>query len=119
MFDFRGGTYRTLEGAYQAHRALAFRRGYENLSGGQAWARGARLGLPHRPEVLRSAVAARFDDLRCFRDAVKSHQGPFRIWHQERRIGLLLETFYGQLREGCQTVQASLIPDSLNPEKRA
>jgi hypothetical protein len=119
MFDFRGGTYRTLEGAYQAHRALTYQRGYEHLSGGQAWARGARLGIPHRPEVLRCAVRARFADLPAFRDAIGAHRGPFRVWHQEGRIGRLLEMLYAQLREGERGAQACLPLDSPNPEKLA
>lgn len=112
MFDCGPATFRTLEGAYQAHRGPSFERGYENLSGGQAWARGARRVIPHRPEALRCAVAARFDDLRSFREAIQAHRGPFHVWHQERRIGQLLELLYGQLREGDRSFQVSLVEDS-------
>jgi hypothetical protein len=100
MFQYGRHTFRTLEGAYQAHRGAAFERGYEDLTGGQAWARGARRELPHRPDALRLAVRARFDDLPLFQSRVLSHSGPFRVWHQERCIGRLLETMYGELRAG-------------------
>lgn len=118
MFQYGLHTFRTLEGAYQAHRGPSFERGYENLTGGQAWAKGARRGLPHRPDALRMAVRARFDDVPLFRSRILANTAPFRVWHQERRIGQLLEVLYGQLRHGFRTVQAPLALDSLHPEKR-
>jgi hypothetical protein len=98
MFACGTSTFRTLEGAYQAHRGPAFERGYENLSGGQAWAKGARRQLPHRLEALRTAVEARSADLPLFQSAVMAHVGPFRVWHQERQVGKALEILYSQLR---------------------
>ena len=112
MFECGTHTFRTLQGAYQAHRGSGFQAGFESLSGGQAWARGARSGLPHRPSILRMAVGARYADLDAFRSAVHDHKGPFRVWHQERRIGQLLEVLYAQLRHGRLAVQASLAVDS-------
>lgn len=112
MFQCGNHTFRTLEGAYQAHRAAVFHPGYENLSGGQAWARGARRRIPHRAIALRVAVEARYADLEAFRGAVLGHTGPFKIWHQERSIGQQLEIIYGQLRRGSRSKQVPLSGDS-------
>lgn len=112
MFQCGPHVFRTLEGAYQAHRDDTFQRGYENLSGGQAWARGARRCIPHRPAALRQAVEARFADLEPFRRAVVGHVGPFAVWHQERFIGRQLEILYTQLRRGPLADQATLQVDS-------
>lgn len=117
MFTCGTSTFRTLEGAYQAHRGPAFERGYENLSGGQAWARGARRRLPHNLQALQLAVYARWADLACFQKAVSTHAGPFRVWHQERHVGRNLEILYAQLRGGRQSVQRTLELRSPSPEQ--
>lgn len=119
MFDCGPRTFRTLEGAYQANRGPRFQAGYEHLSGGQAWARGARRCIPHRPEALRMAVKARFDDLAWFRTAIQSHQGSFHVWHQEPAFGHLLEILYAQLRSGGSTCQLRLPLDSPPSEQAA
>ena len=115
MFTCSPSTFRTLEGAYQAHRGREFERGYENLTGGQAWAKGARRGIPHRPGALQLAVDARFADLPLFQCAVRTHVGPFRVWHQERHIGKQLEILYAQRRTGCVSRQEIFGLDSLPP----
>lgn len=117
MFQCGQATFRTLEGAYQAYRGAAFEAGYENLSGGQAWARGARRGLPHRPSAWGAVVAARFSDLPLFADAIAAHAGPFHVWHQEPRVARLLEVLYAQLRRGAIPIQAHLGLPSPDPSR--
>ncbi|MHB8634324.1 MAG: hypothetical protein ACYDBQ_10255 [Thermoplasmatota archaeon] len=58
------------------------------------------------------AAQARFADVAVFRAAVPGHVGPFKVWHQERRIGQLLEQLFTQMRQGALPIQASLALDS-------
>lgn len=107
MFQCGTRTFRTIEGAYQAHRK-GFHPGYEDLNGGQAWARGARRRLEHDYEALRVVVQTRYAEVALFRATVQAHAGPFKVWHPEPCIAKALEVLYAQLRKGRVTVQNQL-----------
>lgn len=105
-FRHRGTYYATIEGAYQAWRMGAHRPGFEDLTGGQAWARGARIGGRHRLEALRAAVARKFDDHAAFR-ADARRRTPM-VWHQEPFIARVHILILADLRRGRRVLQARL-----------
>lgn len=106
-FPHRGTHYATIEGAYQAWRLGRHRAGFAELSGGQAWALGARLGGPHRVEPLRTAVCSKFAGHEPFREAVLTRP-PRLVWHQEPIIARRLDFILDELGRGRVQHQVSL-----------
>jgi len=105
-FPHRGTYYATIEGAYQAWRTGVHRPGFEDLAGGQAWARGARLGGRHRIDALRGAVVSKFEDHAAFQRAVKSCTP--RAWHQEPLVAGWFNCILADLRDDRRFQQPTL-----------